>query len=151
MLGTTFGKSSPVLSPAIINLNATQVAPDWITALTPASPEFTRQLSVAVASNAAGELDVDWNDYDVLALYRLAAQENSSDPIDWSTMTSTVSYRVRYTTDPNWGSFSRVILAADVTSATITGLASNTTYYVYVVAFNPDGNIYSAVQGTTTQ
>jgi len=76
-------------------------------------------------------------------------QYGSLTTIDWSAV-SNVSYRVRYTTDANWGSFSRVILDADVTSTSLTGLTSNTTYYIRVVALSPNGNVLSGVEDATT-
>ena len=42
------------------------------------------------------------------------------------------------------------VLAADVTSAQITGLSSNTRYYLWVDAITPDGVIGAGTDATTT-
>ena len=124
VLATTFGRSAPTLSPEMASLAGSV-------------PSFIHLLGFTATTGSVGTITMDWSAGDVLAEFRYYLQLVSSTTLDWSTLTSTASYTVYWTTDPTWTTWNQTQLAADVTSINLTGLSSSTTYYLWIDATNP--------------
>lgn len=80
----------------------------------------------------------------------VTATSASTIDLKWTNSKGETGYDVFQWTNGAWQKITNTPLAADSTAYSVTGLASGTTYYFYVSAFNNSGRTDAAYQSATT-